>query len=129
MLISTQARACVVRALSALAIAVAVGAPSSLDARELNPIEGAYELTLADIVLPQFQAGDVTFTACSNCSRIRLPTTADTAFRIDGARLALAPFLEATAALRSRGAAPSTLVTVFYALDGERATRIEILTR
>ncbi len=108
----------------ALALSVAILVLTA-EARELTMIEGAQELALADVTLPQGIRGSVEFRRCDSCAATRLAVDAETVFELSGARLSLAQFLASVAALRQAEGA-NALVTVHHALSSGRVTRISV---
>jgi len=96
-------------------------------ARTMEYVEGAYELTLADVQFPTTTNSAITFKACELCPPISLTVNAATEYRLGGQPLPL-PELNATvAAWRSGGAQDSTAVAVFYDLGSKRVTRVVVV--
>lgn len=111
--------------LTAIAAVAALGiTANAFGTRVLEQIEGAYEASLADVVMPASAAGYVIFPTCSTCGRISLGVTSETTYLIERAPVPLADFLEAADAFAQSSRASRAAVYVFYDLETKRVTRL-----
>ncbi len=113
-----------------LLAAVALFGLAQIDAqaRDLEMIEGAYEVSLGETNMPGSIAGTATFRTCATCDTIGMRVNGNTVFQVGGAPMALPDFLIAVDDIRdSAGGNASTLVAIYYALDSNTITRINVL--
>ena len=101
----------------------------SAAARTLEVLEGAYELTLAEIVMPLSPVGTAFVTACPTCSSIGVPVTPNTRYEINGRSMPLRDFLEEVAAIRVRSDGNESGVGLLYDLQTSQATKIFVIAK
>ncbi|HZF28849.1 MAG TPA: hypothetical protein VE907_07015 [Gammaproteobacteria bacterium] len=113
------------RIISAVALALALAAVGNAGAaRTIEYVEGAYEVMLADLVLPASASGRLSVRTCATCARINVQVNANTEYSFGGGKpMSLADFQTAVTQLRQR---PGAVVggVVFYSLATKRATRV-----
>jgi hypothetical protein len=107
-----------------MVLALSMGA--AIAARTLELVEGAYELVLADVIMPASTAGTTIFKVCASCDSIGLPVNASTRYLIDGGELALPDFLEGVEEIRQATGGDAS-VGVYYDLQTNRVTRIAVV--
>lgn len=113
------------RMLLGVLLIAAIG--SAHAARTMEYVEGAYELTLANVQFPTTTNSALTFVACELCSPISLTVNAATEYLLGDQPVPL-PELNATVAvLRSGAANESTAVAVYYDLGSKRITRVVVV--
>ena len=111
---------------AALLVVAGLTLTGTTGAQSLEIIEGAYELTLADISFPSSSFGTLTFRDCANCAPTSLSVEAETTYATAQGQLPLPAFLSRVAELGNLGAAGATPVTVFYSLASGKVTRVEV---
>lgn len=92
--------------------------------RVLEPIEGAYEAALTEVVMPASSGGYVIVPPCSTCPPVSLGVTAETTYLVERAPVPFADFMQAANTLARSGRAERTAVYVFYDLETTRVTRV-----
>lgn len=92
--------------------------------RIVEQTEGAYEVPLADAVLPSGPAGRVLFTPCADCERLSLRVGASTVYLVGAEPVSLAEFREAAERFAGRGGVLATALYVYYDVDSERVNRL-----
>lgn len=97
--------------------------------RDLELLEGAHELVLTDLVLPQGPTGRVSFAPCRNCTSVSLSLSPQTACFVDGEQQEFARFVDTVARLRTSATSAASFVGVFYEIGSSHVTRIEVVTR
>ena len=107
--------------------AVAALCIGAAQARDLDLLEGAYEASLGEVVMPRSIAGTTAVRPCSSCPTVGLPVNGSTVFQVSGQSLALADFLLAVDDIHDREGGSSALVAVYYAIDTNTVTRINVL--
>jgi hypothetical protein len=110
-------------------LALAVALNGSVHARDLELVEGAYELSLEGTIMPGSTAGSIIFRPCEACDTVSLRVGSGTQYSLDNRPLALTDFLAGVDDIRNRdGAAERTSMTVYYSLQNEQVTRISVQT-
>lgn len=109
--------------LTILTLALAAGA----SARTLEIHEGAFELTLAEVLMPRTESGTTFVRTCVSCPTVGLRVDEHTRYTIAGRRYSLREFREAIDDIRSHdGGNSSTFVGVFYDLKTTRVSGIDV---
>jgi hypothetical protein len=93
-------------------------------ARTMIPKEDAYEVLLADVVLPGGAGGSVVFTPCADCSSLSFRVTAETGYLFNSTAVALVDLKLAALAADPN----ATGVYVFVDRETTRVSRIAIDT-
>lgn len=107
-----------------LAAAVALMCGNAFGARTLEPIEGAYELRLIDVVLPASPLGSLIVRSCTACDPVALLVDGNTTYSLVGqAPITLADFTVVAEQLRASQGEDAS-VGVFYDLGTQRVTRV-----
>jgi hypothetical protein len=108
-----------------LALALALAAVGNAGAaRTIEYVEGAYEVTLASLVLPASVSGRLSVRTCAACAQINLQVNGNTAYSFGSRKpMPLADFRVAVAQLRQKPGARASGV-VFYNLTTKRVTRV-----
>lgn len=108
-----------------LALVLALAAVGDAGAaRTIEYVEGAYEVTLATLVLPASESSRLSVRTCTACAQISLPVNGNTAYSFGaGKPMPLADFRVAVARLRQKPGAGASGV-VFYNLATKRVTRV-----
>lgn len=107
------------------AAAILIG---TAEARDLTLVEGAYEASLGNVIMPRSIGGTVLFQTCDDCDSKGLRVSGETVFEVSGASLPLEDFLRAVEGIRDRdGGNGTTLVAIYYDLDRSTVTRINVL--
>lgn len=96
-------------------------------ARDLEMLEGAYELVLDDIVLPGSTAGTAVLQPCADCDRVGLRVSSATRYLFNGRELPLPDFSVTIDALRDSADGAAAAVAVFYDLKTNEVTRIAVV--
>lgn len=108
-------------------LALALALSGTALARDLELVEGAYELSLEGTIMPGSTAGSVIFRPCDTCDRVSLRVDSHTQYLLNDRRLALPDFNAGIEAIRARdGAVEQTTVTVYYGLENRQVTRISV---
>ncbi|HEY8520235.1 MAG TPA: hypothetical protein VIN61_09150 [Gammaproteobacteria bacterium] len=109
-----------------LAVAAALLCGEVWAARTLEPIEGAHEVRLTDIVLPPGPVGSLIVRPCPECDPVSLLVDGNTTYSLAGQPpIALADFtVIAQQLLALESEETSSSVGVFYLPGSMRATRI-----
>ena len=92
-------------------------------AAEFRTVQRAYEVNLADLRLPQNEAGTMSFKPCSNCDFQTTRVNAETTWVFDGRSISLVKLRESIASLENRD---DVSVTVLHHLENDRITRVTI---
>jgi hypothetical protein len=109
----------------AFLFALAAAAPAGA-VRTIEPVEGVYEFSLADLVLPTATSGRLRVRACATCTQIALQVNASTEYSFGGGKpLSFADFQTAVTQLQQQAGARATGV-VFYSLATKRVTRVNL---
>lgn len=111
--------------LFALLLASMYGAAS---ARTLEIMGRAYELDLAQVIMPQATTGTAFVRVCETCESVGHPVTPATRYRIDGRELPLVEFLLEIADIRVTSGGNDSYVTVAYDLASNEVERISVFT-
>lgn len=110
-----------------LVITLALGLSMAIaSAQSLELVEGAAELSLADISFPGTPGGSVSFTTCETCDIKRLQVDSATVYIGLSGQVTLTEFLNDVAGLRTTEAGRETFVALFYGLNSNRVTRIRL---
>lgn len=110
-----------------LVITLALGFSMAIaSAQSLEMVEGAAELSLADISFPGTPGGTVSFTSCETCDIKRLQVDSATVYIGLSGQVTLTEFLNDVAELRTTEAGSQTAVGLFYGLISNRVTRIRL---
>jgi hypothetical protein len=109
-----------------LVVALALGLLGAASAtRVLEQPEGAYELKLENVVLPQSTAGYVIFKTCAACDQTSMNVAASTVYLVERSAVSLAAFLEAAESFRQMDDGGGiTAVYVFYDVESRRVNRL-----
>lgn len=111
------------RLILALVLALAAVAPAGA-VRTIESVEGAREVTLANLVLPASATGRLSFRPCPTCTPINFQVNGNTTYSFgDGKPMSLSDFRDAVTQLRQRSGARMNGV-VFYSLATKRVTRV-----
>jgi hypothetical protein len=110
-----------------LGLALAAGATHAQ--RTLELIEGAHELVLGDVILPDSSSGLAVFKLCASCEPKGLQVASSTRYLINDRELDLGAFLEAVELVRDSDGGDATGVGLYYDLKTNRVTRIVVLAR
>lgn len=111
------------RLIFGIALALAAAADAGA-ARTMEYTEGAYEVTLATLVLPASASGKLSVHTCATCERISLQVNMNTTYSFGGSKpMSLGDFQQAVTRLRGRPGAAANGV-VFYDLATKRVTRV-----
>ena len=95
--------------------------------RIVEQLEDAYELSIADLNLPDRANGSVSFQPCAGCAIVSLRLQAGSVFRVDGVELDFADFLSAVTRIQdSDGSENRAIVGVFFSASTGVLTRIEV---
>ena len=89
-------------------------------------VEGGFELTLADVTLPNSTAGTMIVQECASCDRQSLLVNASTVYRLPTGDVSLADFRAAVNELMLTVDGRETYVSVFYNLQTRRVTRVSL---
>jgi hypothetical protein len=110
-----------------LALTLALGLNGISVARDLQMVEGAYELALNDILLPANTRDTAAFKPCESCDTVRLRVSDATRYLFGSRPQALPEFLVSVDRLRQReGAAGTAAAGVYYDLRTKQITRIVV---
>ena len=94
--------------------------------RTIESVEGAYEFSLADLVLSTAPSGALRVRACSTCTQITLQVNGSTKYSFGGDKpMSFSEFQAAVTQLRQQPGAHATGV-VFYDLATKRVTRVKL---
>ena len=96
-------------------------------ARDLEMVEGAYEVKLGNVTLPRSSAGNTLLRTCDSCDTVGLRVDGQTVFQVSGQPLLLADFLKAVDDIHDRAGGNESLVAVYYDLDTRVVTRINVV--
>lgn len=95
-------------------------------AAEFRTVQRAYEVNLADMRLPQNEAGTISYKSCSNCEFQTTRVNAETTWMLNGRSISLVKFRESVAAIENRDDAS---VTVLHHLEKDRITKVTVTLR
>lgn len=107
--------------ISVLLLALALPA-----AAQFRTVQRAYEVKLADMRLPQSEAGTISFKSCSNCEFQTTRVNAETSWILNGQSISLVKFRDSIAAIENRQKAS---VTVLHHLENDRITKVTVTLR
>jgi hypothetical protein len=114
-----------IRSIFALALALTLATGAA--ARDFELIEGAYELSLTNVIMPNSQAGVVVFKDCGACESTGRAVGTGTRYLIGERELPLPDFLAAVEELRASPGAQNSFVGVYYDLKTNAITRIAVI--
>jgi hypothetical protein len=110
-----------------LILTLATIGASVAQARDIELVEGAYEVSLDAVTLPGSTAGTVSFRTCASCDSVGLRVDGATVYQIGDLTFQLSDFLESTDDIRgSEGGNSGSLVAIYYDLDSNQVTRISV---
>ena len=92
-------------------------------AAQFRTIAKAYELSLADLRLPQTEGGTVAYKPCETCPYETKRVGSDTEWILDGKSLPLEKFRRSLTSIADR---QNTPVTVLHNLESDRVTRVSV---
>lgn len=107
--------------ISVLLLAVALPASA-----EFRTVQRAYEVNLAEMRLPQNEAGTISYKSCNSCEFQTTRVNADTSWILNGRSVSLVKFREGVAAAEDRSKAT---VTVLHHLEKDRITKVTVTLR
>ncbi|HEX5045534.1 MAG TPA: hypothetical protein VFX89_00305 [Gammaproteobacteria bacterium] len=103
---------------------VLAGIADARAARTIEYVEGAYEITLRNLILPAGTSGNLSLRTCATCERINLRVNTSTKYSFrSGDPMSLVDFQLAVATLRQQPGVGANGV-VFYNLATKRVTRV-----
>ena len=94
-------------------------------AADFRTVAEAYEVSLANLRVPQSESGTVSFKTCEECAYQVERVGENTEWVLNGKRLPLAKFRRGLLSIRDREAAA---VTVLHHLEQDRVIRVEVTT-
>lgn len=106
---------------SVLLLAVALPA-----AAEFRTVQRAYEVYLADMRLPQNEAGTISFKSCNDCEFQTTRVNGKTVWILNGRSMSLTKFRERIARIEDRDKAS---VTVLHHLENDRISKVTVTLR
>jgi hypothetical protein len=112
---------------SILALGLALTLAAGAVANDFELIEGAYELSLANVILPDSQGGVVVFKTCRDCESAGRAVSSRTRYLLGERELALPDFLAAVDEIRASPSGKSAFVGVYYDLKTNAITRIVVI--
>lgn len=112
---------------SIFALALALTLATSAAANDFELIEGAYELSLSNVIMPNSQAGVVVFKTCRACESTGRAVGTRTRYLIGERELPLPDFLAAIEEIRASAGAQGAFVGVHYDLKTNAITRIRVV--
>ena len=92
-------------------------------AAQFRTIAEAYELSLADLRLPQHAGGTIAYKPCEQCPYQYKRVSSDTVWILDGKSMPLEKFRRSLTAISDR---QNTPVTVLHHLESDRVTRVSV---
>lgn len=92
-------------------------------AAEIRTVQLAHEVPLADLRLPQSDAGTIGFKSCGECEYSTERVTADTRWSLNGKVVALNDFRLRLAGVTERA---GVYVTVLHHLEEDRVTAVSV---
>jgi hypothetical protein len=105
----------------------ALALSSSAQAQTLEIVEGAHELSLGLVSLPDNTSGTLIFKTCAACEVKSLRVTTSTTYRVATGPLALPELRERVDALKNSSIASDEIpVTVFYSMATGDVTRVSV---
>jgi hypothetical protein len=108
----------------ALTLLLAAGAAAQND---FELIEGAYESSLANVIMPNNAGGVVVFKTCRACESTGRAVDSRTRYLLGDRELPLADFLVAVEEIRASPGAQAAFVGVYYDLKTNAITRIMVV--
>jgi hypothetical protein len=112
---------------SILALALTLALATGVAADDFELIEGAYELSLTNVIMPNSQGGVVVFKTCPACESTGRAVDSRTSYLLDDRELPLADFLLAVEEIRASPGAKAAFVGVYYDLKTNAITRIRVV--
>jgi hypothetical protein len=112
---------------SILALALTLALATGAAANDFELLEGAYELSLTNVILPNSQGGVVVFKTCRDCESTGRAVDSRTRYLLGDRELPLPDFLAAVEEIRASPGAQSTFVGVYYDLKTNAITRIMVV--
>lgn len=92
-------------------------------AAQFRTVQQAYEVDLAEMRLPQNEAGTISFKACNNCEFQTTRVNSETNWILNGRSISLVKFRESIAAIEDRNKAS---VTVLHHLENDRISKVTV---
>ena len=83
----------------------------------------AYEISVADLRLPQSEAGTLGFKPCDDCSYLTMRVDGNTEWVFDTSRMSLEKFRRSLSTVTDRANTPAT---VMHHLDGDSVIRVSV---
>jgi hypothetical protein len=113
------------RSIYALALTLVVA--TGFAQNDFQLIEGAYELSLPNVIMPNSQGGVVVFKSCRACESTGRAVDSRTRYLLGDTELPLSEFLVAVEEMRASPSAKGVFVGVYYDLKTDAITRIRVV--
>jgi hypothetical protein len=108
---------------------LALAASASHAGRTLELVEGAHELVLGNVIMPDSASGLAVFKLCTSCEPTGVQVGAQTRYFINDRELELGAFLEEVGLIRETDGSDALGVGIYYELQTNRVSRIVVHTR